>query len=69
MPRELHHNTPEQVAYYVQTAVDMLDALDIPDDLRPQAFALGVNLIASKQIVYEDADVSPVLRGLAMPRQ
>lgn len=69
MPKELHHNTNEQASGYIAAALAIVAELNVPDDLREAAFTAAVNLVSSKQVVYEQADVSPVLRGLGMVPQ
>lgn len=64
MPRELHHNTPEQTTVYVKNALKVLEVAKVPDDLREVAFTGVLNLLSSKQVFIDQADVSPVLRGV-----
>jgi len=47
------HNTPEQVHQYLEQALVIVNALELSDDLRVKAFELATNLIAGKQIVFE----------------
>jgi hypothetical protein len=50
---ERHHNTREQVTDYLRAALEVVDELDIPDDLRPAAFVQAVGLFSAKQVTME----------------
>lgn len=45
--------TAEQVREHVAEALKIVDELDVPDDLRVAAFGKAVDLVAAKQIVFE----------------
>jgi hypothetical protein len=63
---EYPNNTPEQVREYLQTAADIVEAVDIPPDLIPHAFVQAINLIAAKQVVLEQVGLGV---GLVGPNQ
>jgi hypothetical protein len=64
---EEQHNTPEQVSGYLQTALGIIEGCDVPDDLREAAFTAVVNLVASKQLIFEQSAMIPDL-GVARGR-
>jgi hypothetical protein len=49
------HNSDEQVRDYLQAALALVDELEPPDDLRVVCFVKAAELLASKQIFYEQA--------------
>lgn len=59
---EQQHNTPEQVSRYLNDALMVVGALDVPDELREVAFAKAVDLLSSKQVFYEQPATMPLLR-------
>lgn len=61
---ETPHNTPEQVAEYVQAAQDIADAAGIDREREPEVFVKIIDLVASKQITVVQ---NPPLLGGAMP--
>jgi hypothetical protein len=50
---ERQHNTPEQIREYLREALDVVDELDPPDDLRVSAFVKAAELAAAKQVTGE----------------
>lgn len=50
---ELHHNTPEEVETWLAAALDLVNAAEIDGDLRGIAFAKAIDLLAAKQIQFE----------------
>lgn len=54
---EHQHNTREQVREYLQTALEVVAELEVTDDLRRPCFEKAVDLIAGKQIVFEQPQV------------
>lgn len=50
---EYHHNTPEQIEGYLRMAVQAVEAVGVPDDLRETAYAKAVDLFAAKQIILQ----------------
>lgn len=50
---EVPHNTPEQVREYLQAALELVDELAVPDDLRAAALAAAVTLLSVKQVFFE----------------
>jgi len=50
---EHQHNTPEQVHHYLEQALAIVNSIELTDDLRVPAFNKAVELVAGKQIVFE----------------
>jgi hypothetical protein len=50
---EFPHNTPEQVEAYVIAALNLVNDLDPPQDLRASVFNQACALLASKQVVMQ----------------
>ena len=63
--QELYHNTPEQVEQYIRDAVQMVETIDPPADLRAPVFEKACDLLAGKQVIYEQVGALP---NLAIPR-
>lgn len=63
MPRELYHNTREQVVDYLRAAIEIVEELDPPADLREEMFRSAVAMLGAKTINVQAHDVSPVLLG------
>ena len=61
---EHYHNTPEQVEQYVTQALELVEKVAPPDDLRSAVFAQACALFAGKQIVFEQVGALP---NLAIP--
>jgi hypothetical protein len=61
MRTEYANNTPEQVREYLSDALEVLDALEVPEDLRVAAFNLAVNLFSAKQIMLEQTALAPII--------
>jgi hypothetical protein len=57
------HNTPEQVRGYLDDALAIVAELEPPGDLRALAFGKAIDLLAAKQIVFEQPQVFPVDLG------
>lgn len=62
------HNTPEQAHQYLEQALVIVNALELTDDLRVKAFEKAVDLVAGKQIVFEQIapaglDLSQIKHG------
>jgi hypothetical protein len=57
--REDYHHTPEQVAGYLDTALAMANGAEIPDEWRLPVLLKAVDLLASKQIFYEQPGALP----------
>jgi len=51
--REFMHNTREQAEEYLAGALEIVDALGPPDDLRVAFFTKAVDLLAGKNVVLE----------------
>lgn len=66
---ELPNNTPEQVRAYLGGALELVDELGPPDDLRRPFFEKAVQLLAEKQILLEQpAPVAFPLPNMAIRR-
>lgn len=52
---EIPHNSPEQIEDYLRSALELVERLEVPDDLRVAAFTKAVDLFASKQLLLEQA--------------
>lgn len=50
---EQPHNTREQVVEYLSTAAAIVGELELDDDLKVPAFLKACDLIAAKQITFE----------------
>ena len=50
---ELHHNSPDQVRQYLDTALRLTAELDVPDDLRVAFFQKACDLVAGKNVYGE----------------
>lgn len=51
--QEYPHNTREQVERYLTDALQLVVELEPPDDLRGICLSKAVDLLSSKQIMYE----------------
>jgi len=60
---DIPNNTPEQVLAYLGGALELMDELGPPDDLRREFFAKAVDLLSGKQIVMEQ----PAPIGVPLP--
>lgn len=63
---EIHHNDPDQVRQYLDTALRLTAELDVPDDLRVAFFTKAVDLVAAKQINLEQMQLGA--GAMAIPR-
>jgi hypothetical protein len=48
-------NTREQAVEYLRAALEVVDELAPPDELRPAVFTKAADLIAAKQVFFETA--------------
>jgi hypothetical protein len=64
---EHQHNTREQVKGYLETALELVGELEVDGDLKVACFEKAVDLVAGKQIVFEQAGFAGV--DLAKIRQ
>jgi hypothetical protein len=64
--REQPHNSPEQVRQYLGAALAVVEALDIPPELREVAFAKAVDLFSSKQLFFDA--VNPAAAAILRPQ-
>ena len=62
MQREIHHNTEDQCEQYVRRALDILERVDPPEDLRPAVFSVLAGFVASKQIFFDQPLPGGILR-------
>jgi hypothetical protein len=58
--REYQHNTREQAEGYLAGALELVDAIGPPDDLRVAFFTKAVDLLASKNVVLEQTQLGGV---------
>jgi hypothetical protein len=63
---EHQHYTPEQVVEHLQGALDVVDTLGPPDDLRVACFTKAADLLAAKTATVEQ--VTPLAAALVAPR-
>lgn len=54
---EYHHHTKEQIYDYLTEALRIVARLELDDDLKAIAFSRCIDLLASKQIFYEQASL------------
>jgi hypothetical protein len=66
--REMQNYTPEQVAGHLDDALAIIDATDIPNDLRPAAFVKVLELVAAKQVVLVQPQAGAVDLSIAALR-
>jgi hypothetical protein len=59
---EHQFNTPEQVEEYLRQALDIVNAVEPPEDLRGICFAKAVDLVSNKQVFFDQPAVLPALR-------
>jgi hypothetical protein len=52
-------NTIEQVTDYLRAALGIVDDLDPPEDLRVVCFGKAAELVAAKQIFFEQSSILP----------
>lgn len=58
---EDHHHTAQQVRGYLDEAKRIVDELEVSSDLREIAYAKAVDLLAAKQVFYEQiAPIGPL---------
>lgn len=62
--REHHHHTDEQVEDYIDKALALVEARDIPDDLRAVVLGHAVTLFSAKQVFYTQEDAAPLNAGV-----
>lgn len=60
---EAHHHTRDEVQRYVEDALSIVEAVELDGELRPLAFAKALDLLATKQIMYEQI-AGGILDGL-----
>ena len=67
--REIHHHTRNQVESYLSDALQLVNELEMTDDLREACFTKAVDLLSSKQIMFDQTDATPVaVPRMAIPR-
>jgi hypothetical protein len=62
--QEIHYNTPEQIEGYLRIALEVLDRVKPPAELREVAFAKAVDLASNKNVVVEQFAAVPDLSGV-----
>lgn len=65
---EEQNYTPEQVAGHLDDALAIMDATDIPNDLRPEAFVEVIRLLAAKRFMVMEHQGGAVDLSLAALR-
>lgn len=66
---EIPNNTPEQVRAYLGGALELVDELGPPDDLRRPFFEKACDLLSGKQLMMEQpAPIGVPLPAMAIPR-
>jgi hypothetical protein len=60
---EAYFHSDEQVREYVAKASAIVDDLEVADDLREAAFAQAVQLLAQKQVTFEQVSPGGLLLG------
>lgn len=58
---EAHFHSEEQVREYVEQALRVFHYVDVPDELREATFVQALNLLAQKQVTFEQVAPSGVL--------
>jgi uncharacterized protein (UPF0147 family) len=58
---EAHFHSREQVTGYVAVALAIVEDQVVPEDLREAAFAQAVQLLAQKQVTFEQVSPAGVL--------
>jgi hypothetical protein len=61
---EHHYNTAEQIEGYLRMALDVVEKVSPPDDLRQLAYGKAVDLFAAKTVVMPQVAQVPDLGGL-----
>lgn len=64
--QEIQHNTPEQALLYLQGALEIVETLDPPAELRETCFAKACDLLSAKQLVLMQP-APAVLPAMAIP--
>lgn len=57
---EHQHNTTDQVKQYLETALAIVAELEVDGDLKVACFEKAVDLVAGKQIMFEQAGFAGV---------
>lgn len=57
---EHQHNTRDQAKHYLETALELVAELEVADDLKVPCFEKAVDLVAGKQIMFEQAAIAPM---------
>lgn len=63
--REEMHHTYEQAFGIIASAEQLVADAEVDEDLRPVAFAKAVDLLAAKQIFFDQASAIPL--GVTLP--
>lgn len=58
---EAYFHTSEDVTRYIEEAAQIVTAADVPDAVAVTAFAKAVDLLAQKQVTFEQVTPSGVL--------
>jgi hypothetical protein len=65
---ECHFHEREDVQRYVELALAIADDAVVPDDLRETAFGKAVDLLAQKQVTFEEVSGAGVVLGNGLRR-
>lgn len=60
--RDDHFHTAEQVAGYMDDAYAIVKDADVPDEWKRDAFLKAVDLLAAKNVVYEQNAIPDLMR-------
>ena len=62
--RQHHHHTDDEVERYCEKAVELVERLDVPDELKAVVLAQAVTLYSAKQVFYTQEDAAPLNAGV-----
>ena len=57
---EEQYHTPEQVSEHLAQALTLVETHDVPDDLRVPFFVKAADLLAAKQVFFEQPQQVPI---------
>lgn len=55
---EIHFNTREEVEEWLRMALEVVEAGDVPEDLRPAAFTAVYTVLAAKHVQLEQISMA-----------
>lgn len=62
--QEVYNYTPEQVETHIADAINLVDALEVPADLRSAAFVQACALLSGKQVLLQETGAAMDLSRL-----